>query len=151
MSVEIARKISVRRIGEEDRPLLEAMYDTFIPHGLAHGLPPREPAQRRDWLASLRAGINLAAFADATLAGHLALMPCNGDVELTCFVHQDFRRQGIAWALAEAAVGEARAAGFTAIWVLIDNPNIPARRGLIQFGFRAEWEDISEAKYVYDL
>ncbi len=143
--------ITVRLLTGEDQPLLERMYDDFVPHKAAMGLPSSNPAQRRAWLADLRKGINLVAFVDGRLAGHLALMPGPEIAELACFVHQDFRRRGVALALAGQAVKEAEAAGMSAIWVLIDSSNAAAREGLRKFGFRAAWEDLQEAQYVHPL
>ncbi|MBI3667192.1 MAG: GNAT family N-acetyltransferase [Acidobacteria bacterium] len=151
MSVITARQIQVRRLKEEDQPLLEQMYDEFVPHGVALGLPPRDAARRRAWLAQLREGLNLVAFVDGTLTGHLALMPIEGRGEMAVFVRQDFRRQGIATTLTQAAVEEARAMGLAAIWVLIDSSNMAARHGLVKFGFLAEWEDLREAQMVFPL
>jgi GNAT superfamily N-acetyltransferase len=151
MTVVTARKISIERLSPESQPLLEKMYDSFAPLGAAFGLPPVEAGRRRAWLADIGKGINLMAFIDGVPAGHLVLLPLGRVAEMAVFVHQDFRRQGVATALAEAAVREARAAGQSAISVFIDSSNEVARRGLIKFGFRAAWEDLQEAQYVYPL
>ena len=151
MTIDTAVKFTVKRLGEEDRPFLEEMYEQFAPHGVALGLPPVDPERRKVWLAELSRGMNFGAFAGDLLAGHLALLPTGDRAELVCFVHQDYRRRGIAWALAEAAVEAARPAGIKSIWVLVDNMNFAARRGLTKFGFRLTWEDQREAEFVYDL
>lgn len=140
--------ISVRHLTGQDQSLLEQMYDHFVPHKAAMGLPPGDPEKRREWLADLRKGVNLVAFVDGQLAGHLALMPGPDIAEIACFVHQDFRRRGVATALMRQAVKEAEEAGLSAIWVLIDSSNDAARQGLRNFGFRAAWEDLREAQYV---
>jgi ribosomal protein S18 acetylase RimI-like enzyme len=140
--------ITVRHLKAADLPLLEEMYDRFVPHRAAMGLPPADPVERRAWLAGLRNGVNLVAFVNDSLAGHLALMPGPDFAELACFVHQDFRRRGVATALVRQSVREAEAAGLSAIWVLIDSSNTAARQGLRNFGFRAAWEDLREAQYV---
>jgi ribosomal protein S18 acetylase RimI-like enzyme len=149
MSLATVHKIVVRRLTGADRSALEKMYESFVPLGEALSLPPRDPERRRAWLDSLAEGIQLVAYADGALAGHLSLMPEDHEAELTCFVHQDYRRQGIATALAEAAVEEAGLAGISTIWVLIDNSNAAARRGLLKFGFHIAWEDRIESKFVY--
>jgi GNAT superfamily N-acetyltransferase len=141
----------MRRLMDQDQPLLEEMYSTFTPLGEALGLPPRHAAERKCWLATLRGGINFVAFMDERLVGHLALLPTGDAAELACFVHQDFRRQGLATALTRAAVEEARAAGYKRISVAIDTHNIGARRGLLKFGFHPVWEDLQEGEYVYPL
>ena len=152
MPVLVGRDVMVRRLRDEDRPLLEAMYDTIAPLGEALGLPPRDAALRREWLAGMREAINLVGFVDGKLAGHLALFPDDDDAaELMCFVHQDFRRQGLATALSRAAVEAAQAAGYHRIAVFIDTHNKGARQGLLKFGFRPVWEDLEEAEYSLTL
>ena len=145
------QKITVRRLAEEDQPLLEEMYDRFIPHGMAMGLPPRDATRRRDWLAGLRKGLNLVALVDGVLAGHLALMPDAGRAEMAVFVREDCRRQGVGTALTRQAVEEGREAGLDALWVLIEASNIPAWQGLKKFGFHAKWQDLHEAEMVFPL
>ncbi|HJT88112.1 MAG TPA: GNAT family N-acetyltransferase [Bryobacteraceae bacterium] len=151
MSVQTACQIEVRRVREQDQPLLEQMYDALAPVEETLGLPPRQSAERRAWLAGLRQGINLVAFADGRLAGHLVLLAIDDAAEAMCFVHQDYRRQGIATALGREAVERARAAGYSRISVFINSHNVGARRGLLKFGFRPVWEDLEEAEYVYWL
>ncbi len=146
-----ATQVSVRRLREEDQPLLEQMYETFTPEDVALGLPPRDPARLRPWLASLRTGINLVAFADGKVVGHLVLMRVGRSAEMALFVHRDFRRQGVATALARAAVEEARAEGLHLLWVLISSSNYAAGAGLLKFGFRTNWEDLGETQMVYRL
>jgi RimJ/RimL family protein N-acetyltransferase len=151
MPLQTACGITVRRLTDQDRPLLDEMYSTFTPLGGARGLPPADGVQRRTWLDTLRQGLNFLAFVDDRLAGHLALLPIGDAAELTCFVHQDFRRRGLASALAQAAVEQARGSGYNRISVFIDTHNIGARRGLLKFGFRPVWEDLEEGEYVYLL
>ncbi len=151
MAVATAYKISIERLSPESQPMLEKMYDTFTPLGAAFGLPPSDAVRRRAWLAEIGKGINLVAFIDGVPAGHLVLLPLDRIAEMAVFVHQDFRRRGIATALAEAAVKEARAAGQSAIAVFINSSNEVARRGLIKFGFQAAWEDLQEAQYIFPL
>lgn len=152
MPVHTAQEILVRPLNDSDQPLLEQMYTTFEPVGGALGLPPGEAPRRQAWLASLRGSLNLAAFVGGKLAGHLALLEVDHDAsELMCFVHQDFRRQGIATSLCRAAREEARKAGYQRISVFINTHNLGARRGLLKFGFEPVWEDLEEAEYVYWL
>ena len=151
MAVQSACKVVVRRLTGADEPLLEEMYRTFTPLAAAQGLPPRRAAQRASWLDKLRHGINFVAFVDDHLAGHLALLPIGDAAEMACFVHQDFRRRGLATALTRAAAEEARAAGYRRLSVFIDTHNLGARQGLLKFGFRPVWEDLQEGEYVYPL
>ena len=146
-----ANQISVRRLSEEDRPLLEQMYDTFTPLGEALGLPPRDAARRSAWLDHLWTGINVVAVIEGRVAGHLALMPSGQAAEMALFVHQDFRRQGVGAALFPAAAEEARARGLRHLWVLVSNDNFPARAGLRRFGFRPAWEDLGEVQMILPL
>jgi RimJ/RimL family protein N-acetyltransferase len=151
MSVASACEITVRRLTSEDLPLLGEMYRTFTPLAGARGLPPADADRRHAWLNELRQGINLVAIVENELAGHLALMSIGDAAELTCFVHQHFRRRGLATALARAAVEEAQAVGYHRISVFIDTHNLGARRGLLKLGFRTVWEDLEEGEYVYPL
>ena len=57
MPLQAVHNITVRRLREEEQPLLEAMYASFAPLGEALGLPPPDPEQRRQWLAELKPGI----------------------------------------------------------------------------------------------
>jgi RimJ/RimL family protein N-acetyltransferase len=146
------QQLKVRRLTPEDLPLLEGMYATFHPPSQALGLPPAEPSRCQAWLRTLNEAVNLVAFVDGKLAGHLALLAVDEDAaELMCFAHQDFRRQGVATALCRAARDEAKEAGYQRISVFINSHNLGARRGLLKFGFEPVWEDLEEAEYVYWL
>jgi RimJ/RimL family protein N-acetyltransferase len=151
MPVESACEVVVRRLREEDRPVLAEMYHSFNPLGGALGLPPIDPERQATWLSKLSRGVNLVAFLEGRLAGHLALVPIGDAAELTCFVHQDFRRRGLATALTFQAVEEARRLGYRRISVFIDTHNTGARHGLLKFGFRIVWEDLQEGEYEYAL
>ncbi len=152
MSTLIASQVEVRKVEEHDRPLLQQMYDTYTPLGAELGLPPRDAARRRAWLDHiLQNGINLVAFADDRVVGHVALMPADRQAEMALFVQQDFRRQGVATALVEAAAEVARAQGLRHFWVLISSNNYPARTALRKFGFRTGWEELGELQMIKAL
>jgi len=150
--VPTALQLQIRRLTPQDQTLLDEMYATFQPLSQALGLPPAEPSRRQAWLHSLAEAVNLVAFVDGKLAGHLALLAVDEyAAELMCFVHQDFRRQGVATALCRAARDQAREAGYQRISVFINSHNLGARHGLLRFGFEPVWEDLEEAEYVYWL
>lgn len=152
MPMQTARQIAVRRLEEQDEPLLARMYDTFEPLSEALGLPPKEPSRRQAWIRTLREALNLVAFVDDTVAGHLALLAIDNDsAELMCFVHQGFRRQGVGTALTRAAMEYAKEAGYQRVSVFINTHNAGARHGLVKFGFEPVWEDLEEAEYAYWL
>ena len=152
MPVQSAHQIAVRPMERGDEPLLAAMYDTFEPMSEALGLPPKETSRRQAWLRTLRTAVNLVAFVDGKLAGHAALLAVDEDsAEMMCFVHQDFRRQGVATSLARALMDHAKEGGYQRISVFINTHNLGARHGLLKFGFEPVWEDLEEAEYVYWL
>ncbi|MDE3159469.1 MAG: GNAT family N-acetyltransferase [Acidobacteriota bacterium] len=152
MPVHTAQDVQVRRLRDADQPLLGELYATFAPFGDALGLPPHAAERRQAWLRSLRNGLNLVAEVEGKLAGHLALLAVDESAaELMCFVHQDFRRHGIATALCCVALDQAKAAGYQRISVFINTHNRAARHGLLKFGFEPVWEDLEEAEYVYWL
>jgi ribosomal protein S18 acetylase RimI-like enzyme len=152
MPVHTPQDVQVRRLRDADQPLLDEMYATFTPIGDALGLPPRAAERRQAWLHSLRNALNLGAEVEGKLAGHLALLAVDESAaELMCFVHQDFRRQGIGTALCRAAFDQAKASGYQRISVFINTHNLAARHGLLKFGFEPIWEDLEEAEYVYWL
>src|SRR5215212_3182057 len=128
MSVLTAQRISVRRMNTADRPPLEQMYGAYTPLGGTLGLPPIDPVLRTHWIDNLARGINLVAYVDNKLAGHLVLLPTGGAVEMIIYVHQDFRREGVATTLAKAALEEACTAGFSYIWLLVSRTNFDAQR-----------------------
>ena len=151
MSSATRVQVTVREMRPEDEPLLEQMYAGFEPLGEALGLPPAAAERRQAWLVRLREGFNLVALVDGRVTGHLALMPSEQAAEMAVFIHQDYRRQGLATELTRAAVELARAHGLRALWVLITSHNVAARNGLRNFGFRTAWESLGEVQMVYSL
>src|SRR6266540_4048538 len=149
MSVQTAQRISVRQMNADDRPLLEQMYNSYAPLGGTLGLPPPDPIRRRYWLENVGEGINLVAYVDGKLAGHLVLLSTGGAVEMITYVHQDFRRKGVATALTKAALEEAHAAGFSYIWLLVAKMNFAAQRLLCKLGFRIAWQDLHEMQFLH--
>jgi ribosomal protein S18 acetylase RimI-like enzyme len=148
MPVTIANQIAVRQLTPEDSPALEEMYDSHSSLADTLGFPPPDRILRKYWLEELRRGINLVAYFDGTLAGHLVLLPTGGAVQMAGYVHKSFRRQGLATALAKAAVEEAHLAGFHYIWLLIAKENLSARRCLEKLGFHIAWQDERELQFL---
>ena len=149
MPVQTTQRISVRRMNAEVRPQLEQMYHSYVPLGGTLGLPPPDPILRRRWLDDLGRGINLVAYVDDKVAGHLVLLPTGGAVEMVAYVHQDFRLKGVATALLKAAIEEAHADNFSYIWLLVAKLNFAAQRFLRRLGFRIAWEDLHEMQFLY--
>jgi len=149
MSVQVASQIAVRRLSSDDVPALEQMYNSYAGLDGAFGVPTPDPILRRYWLKELRQGINLVAHVDGTVAGHLVLLPTgSGAVQMMAYIHQDFRRQGVATALTTAAIEEAGLDGFHYIWLLIAKANLAAQRWLQKLGFRIQWEDEREVQFL---
>jgi len=67
---------------------------------------------------------------------------------MVAYVHQNYRRQGVATAMTKAAIEEARSAGFAYIWLLVARDNIAAQRGLKKLRFRVAWQDPHEMQFL---
>ena len=130
------------RIGAVARPqwdLLVKMYDRFEPLGAALGLPPREEETRHEWIEGvLRHRMNLAAFSPAgAAAGHCFLVSDKpGSAEMAIFVHQAFRRRGVATALVKTMLEWGCEEGLRRVWTLTGSENTAALRLQEKFGFR---------------
>jgi GNAT superfamily N-acetyltransferase len=151
MTISVSHQIAVQRMSPEDAPLLEQMYNSYVPLGGTLGLPPPDPARRKAWLQNLGGGVNFVAYVNGRLAGHLALLQTGGAVEMIAYVHQDYRRQGVATAMTKVAIEEARSAGFSYIWLLVARNNIAAQRGLKKLRFRVAWQDLHEMQFLYPV
>jgi GNAT superfamily N-acetyltransferase len=127
MAAQSVHEITIRRLTKKDSPLLQSL------------------------CSNLREGVHLVAFMDLHPAGHLALLPIGDAADLTCFVRQAFRRQGVAKALMEAAIQEARAAHYSAILAFDDTHTSAVRRLLLTLRFEILWEVGEEVEYVYPL
>ena len=137
--VHVDGEIRIGAIGRQQRDLLVEMYDRFEPLGMALGLPPRREEARREWTEeALGHKMNLAAFSPAgAVAGHCFLVAGEaGSAEMAIFVHQDFRRRGIATALVRAALEWACAEGLRRVWTLTGSDNRAALRLQEKCGFR---------------
>src|SRR5262249_40365630 len=136
---------TVRRLQVADRPLLERMYEGFRPHDAAFGLPPGDTLRRGLWLDQVLRGVNFVAFHDNEIVGHIFLMGEGETAEMAIFVHQDFRRQGVAAELFDAALAEARVLRLRSLWVLVGSDNHAVRAAMRSFGFRVSSEKGPEA------
>jgi GNAT superfamily N-acetyltransferase len=153
MCAFVAVPVRVQRLGKEDRVRLDAMYETFEPKDAAFSLPPSHPVRRRAWLDHLEKGINLAAWAEDQIVGHMVLMPDDNAprAEMAVFVHQDFRRQGIAAELFRKACQEARETNLAALWVIVASDNYPCLAAMRSFGFHTVSQHSGETEMVLHL
>jgi GNAT superfamily N-acetyltransferase len=129
--------IRIRALGRPQRDLLIEMYDRFEPLGAALGLPPHVEEARREWVdVALSHNMNLAALSPGGSAvGHCFLAADKtGSAELAVFVHQEFRRRGVATALVKAMLEWGRVLGLRRIWTLTGSEKL-ARRLQKRFGF----------------
>jgi GNAT superfamily N-acetyltransferase len=146
--------IRIRAVGQWQRELLVEMYDGFEPLGAALGLPPFGEERRRDWVdAALSHKMNLAAFSpDWVAVGHCFLVADNaGSAELAVFVHQEFRRRGIATALVQAVLEWAVTEGLLRVWSLTGSENTAALRMQEKVGFRLRSSDFCSTEMELHL
>jgi ribosomal protein S18 acetylase RimI-like enzyme len=148
MSVQVATDVEISPLAQEDMPALERMYNSYSELGSTLGAPPPDPTLRRYWLEELSRGFGFVAYVDGDAAGHLVLLPTGGAVQMIAYVHQSFRRQGVATALAKAAIEQAHLDGFHYIWLVVARTNIAAQRWLQKFGFRVVWQDGREMQFL---
>jgi RimJ/RimL family protein N-acetyltransferase len=129
----------IQKLTRVHREALLGMYRGFKPLGLALGLPPRTEESRVDWIdRTLEQHINLGTFASAgELVGHcfLALSSIR-EAELTLFVRQEFRRQGVGTELIRRALECAARKNLHRIWALNAAENLAVQGLLERSGFR---------------
>lgn len=130
--------VEIASIGPAQRDLLIEMYDRFSPLGEAFGLPPYKAEVRHAWIAkALNERVNVAAFSpDGEIIGHCFLAGFEQDrAELAIFVHQDFRRRGLATSLIKAALDRGRASGLRRVWTTTPSDHRAAVRLQLKCGF----------------
>jgi GNAT superfamily N-acetyltransferase len=130
------------------------MYDRFDPLGGALGLPPHTGEARRAWIATaLGNHVNVAAFSPAgEVVGHCFLAADRPDsAEVAIFVHQEFRRRGVAAALMKAALELGATAGLRRVWSVTSSGNRAALRLQLSCGFRLANSNSHEAELEIDL
>lgn len=156
MLAVVTNPVSVSPFKADDRSLLEDMYEVFVPKDAAFGLPPSNPLRRQIWLDTLLTkGINLVARAGdqgvAQLVGHMVLMPDGKKAEMAMFVHQDFRCQGVARRLFQAAAQEMTPHGIDTMWAMVGGDNYACAAALRSFGFKTVANHGNESEMVYKL
>jgi ribosomal protein S18 acetylase RimI-like enzyme len=144
----LTNEVLVRETTPADHFRLDEMYRGYEPLGGTLGLPPVDSEERGEWLESLGRGVNLVAEVGGRFAGHLALLATGGAAEIVLYVHQDFRRRGVATALLGEAIECARAGGFSYVWLLVARNNLSAQRLLRRLRFRLAWEDMHEMQFM---
>lgn len=113
-----AEEILFRTATEPDREPILAMYRDFKPETLFGGIVPSG-----EWLDGLAAFPNFLAVAGDRIVGHGFLRPEGEEGEVAVFVHQDYRRRGIARRLLEMLVEEARHLQLRRVWGITDAGN----------------------------
>lgn len=140
------RSLCIRPAEPQDTAALLAIYNHAVVHSTAtFDLEPRTLADWQAWCAAHNKGNHplLVAVADGKPVGYAALsgyrpMPAyNSAVELSLYIHPDYRRRGLARALMERilAAADADARTHTVISVITAD-NAASIRLHEQFGFR---------------
>lgn len=130
---------SVRRFVPDDRPVLDAFYESFHPKRTAQGIPPEGARRLERWLnVILPRGDHLLAERAGLLIGHSMLMPMRDPkvVEYAIYVYQGFRGRGVGTEMNRVAVEVARAEGMARVWLSVEPGNRAAVRSYEKAGFR---------------
>jgi RimJ/RimL family protein N-acetyltransferase len=128
----------IRLLTRHDRKVLAEMYRGFEPLGAAMGLPPTNEERRVDWIdRALEQQINLGAFSPAgDLVGHCFLAASDiHEAELAIFVRQEFRRQGIGFALVKRTLRSAAQEKLQRVWAIVGVEDLLVQRMLARNGF----------------
>jgi GNAT superfamily N-acetyltransferase len=130
------RPIDVERFEADHLEGLVAMYASFDPDDRAQGLPPTGEDRIREWLETVREGLNLVARHEDRVVGHAMLVPdSDASHELAIFVLQAYQSAGIGSALIEHLLGAGAADGVERVWLSVERWNEPARRLYESVGF----------------
>lgn len=133
------RVFTVRPIGPDDRPRLEAFYAGFEPKRAAQGLPPEGAPRVARWLDTiLPSGTHLGVEMEGRLVGHAFLMPTEreGVSEYAIFLHQDVRGKGVGTEVNRRTAEVARTMAVDRLWLSVEPHNRPAVRSYEKAGFR---------------
>jgi ribosomal protein S18 acetylase RimI-like enzyme len=101
------------------------------------GLPPKTPARRDDWLATLTEnGLNLVAVAEDRVLGHVAAVPVDDEnPELVVFVHPEMRGRGVGTELLKQVVAYADERGAESLRLTVASGNRRAIHVYDNLGF----------------
>jgi ribosomal protein S18 acetylase RimI-like enzyme len=151
-----ASSITLRLAADTDWEDLAEMYNDFdfLPGDRGSEslwLPPASANRREHWLKNLKTGISLVAVDGDRVSGHLVMVPKGVLAETAVFVHPDYRRQGVATELLQAAMVEARRHNLTSLWVVVESENYAALQGFQKAGFHTVWEKDGEQQLVLKL
>lgn len=107
------------------RVALSAMYEDLDAHSKTLGLPPTTTEQREQWLDHLiGAGLNLVAFDEDTVVGHVAAVPSEDhESQLVVFVHQEYQNRGIGTELLKQLIAYADNKDVKAITLTVASNN----------------------------
>jgi L-amino acid N-acyltransferase YncA len=137
-------KIAVRDALECDLPAIVDIYNATVPTRMVNAeLEPttvearlpwfreHSPDQHPFWVAENDCGV--IGWLD--FKKFLPRCAYRGTAEISVYVHEKFRRQGVAWRLLEEAIARAPSLGINAIVGLIFGHNQPSLKLFERFGF----------------
>ena len=128
----------IRSFKQEEKPLLEEMYDIFTPKASFQGIPPEDRGVRLRWIEGLiRDGENFLAWQGEKVVGHVVILadPVRYDAEYLIFVDHSHRGRGVGKELTDTAIRKARDLGLKTVWLTVDSYNFRAIRLYKKVGF----------------
>jgi GNAT superfamily N-acetyltransferase len=118
-----------------DAEALAEMYATFGADDRAQGLPPRDDAGIREWLARLD-GVHVVAAHGSAAVGHAVLAPYeSADAELAIFVRPSHQGAGIGTHLLGELLDRGADAGVADVWLHVERSNEAAIALYRKYGF----------------
>ncbi len=134
---KLGEEIVVRPLLPADRDKLIEMYRTLSPENRCLGLPPQSREALENWIEYLVSnGFSLIAECGNRIVGHVAVLPSNGNADLTIFVHQDYQNRGIGQFMLEQVIRFCRSAGFKGVTLVTEKRNVRAIHVYRKLGFR---------------
>jgi L-amino acid N-acyltransferase YncA len=139
--------MTIRDAVEADLPAIVDIFNSTVPTRTSTAvLEPVTVADRREWFNEHTPDRHplWVAEIDGAIAGWLSIhsfigrCAYRGTVELSVYIHQGFRRRGVAGALLEKAVADAPRLEITALVGLILGHNTASLRLFGRFGFE-QW------------